>query len=147
MDFNIEPFSNRHVKPAAQLEKHVFSDEPWSESAFESELSLPTAVDFAAVINDGLEGYIITSCVMDQACINNFAVSFECRNKGIGTALLNTALSELKHRGARSVALEVRQSNESAKKLYIKAGFETVGVRKNFYKFPAEDACLMVLNF
>ena len=43
------------------------------------------------------------------------------------------------------MTLEVRASNAPALALYEGAGFRRVGVRKNFYTAPAEDAVLMTL--
>lgn len=39
--------------------------------------------------------------------------------------------------------LEVRQSNEAAKRLYEKLGYSPIGVRKRFYEKPVEDAIVM----
>ncbi len=147
MDFEIKSLARRHISEAARIEKCVFKDEPWSESAFLSELDLKTAVDFAAVCGGAVAGYIIASVAADEGCINNFAVSPDFIRRGIGSALLNAALAEMKSRGASLVALEVRLSNKAAKKIYEKAGFKPVGIRKRFYKNPTEDACLMILKF
>jgi ribosomal-protein-alanine N-acetyltransferase len=46
-------------------------------------------------------------------------------------------------RGASSFTLEVRVSNASAIHLYEKLGFQSVGIRKNFYEKPTEDAMIM----
>ena len=44
------------------------------------------------------------------------------------------------------ITLEVRSKNVPAISLYEKYGFVTVGVRKNFYKKPDDDAVLMNLQ-
>ena len=41
------------------------------------------------------------------------------------------------------IFLEVRVSNIPAISLYEKMGFESLGVRKNFYEHPQEDASIM----
>jgi ribosomal-protein-alanine N-acetyltransferase len=46
-------------------------------------------------------------------------------------------------RGARSLTLEVRMSNEPAKSLYRKFGFAPAGIRKNYYPEVNEDALVM----
>jgi ribosomal-protein-alanine N-acetyltransferase len=38
--------------------------------------------------------------------------------------------------------LEVRVSNTPARNLYEKLGFQNMGVRKNFYEQPKEDAII-----
>ena len=45
------------------------------------------------------------------------------------------------------ITLEVRESNLGAISLYEKAGFEKVGVRKNFYSHPTENAVLYTKYF
>ena len=39
--------------------------------------------------------------------------------------------------------LEVRASNKTARSLYLKKGFQVLGVRRNYYEFPTEDAVMM----
>jgi ribosomal-protein-alanine N-acetyltransferase len=66
---------------------------------------------------------------------------------GIASALVSLAIERLKEEGCRFVFLEVRDSNEPAKRMYGKFGFEILGTRKNYYVSPAEDAVIMVLKF
>ena len=47
-----------------------------------------------------------------------------------------------KEQKAEKISLEVRASNEPARALYEKWGFKAVGLRRNFYKAPTEDAVL-----
>ena len=48
-----------------------------------------------------------------------------------------------KARGILRYTLEVRVSNATAIHLYEKLGFHFVGIRKNFYDSPKEDAMIM----
>ena len=52
-------------------------------------------------------------------------------------------IRELRNRGSNSLALEVRVSNEPAKALYESLGFHQVGLRKNYYRNPKEDALIL----
>jgi ribosomal-protein-alanine N-acetyltransferase len=45
--------------------------------------------------------------------------------------------------GVRSLYLEVRESNVSARALYDSRSFAQVGRRKGYYRSPIEDALLM----
>ena len=65
---------------------------------------------------------------------------------GIGTALLQAMLAWLGERGAAQVYLEVRRSNTAAIRLYHRAGFATVSVRRMYYRMPTEDAVVMTLG-
>ena len=53
----------------------------------------------------------------------------------------------MKEKNVARLLLEVRESNEPAKNLYIKNGFSPIAVRKNYYTSPREDALLYVLEF
>jgi len=57
--------------------------------------------------------------------------------------LLAALVKTAKERGARSVTLEVRESNLPARRLYISAGFQEEGRRKDYYRNPKEDAIIM----
>jgi ribosomal protein S18 acetylase RimI-like enzyme len=61
------------------------------------------------------------------------------RRQGIAARLLEWALA---HEPARWF-LEVRPTNEEARRLYQRLGFEEIGIRKGYYSDPPEDAILM----
>ena len=48
--------------------------------------------------------------------------------------------------GVEDIFLEVRESNVSARALYVKLGFAEIGKRKKYYSNPTEDAILMKLS-
>jgi len=56
-----------------------------------------------------------------------FAISLhkECRNKGIGTALMKQMLQKLKSRGYRQTSLAVQKENYAVR-MYKKVGFEII---------------------
>ena len=81
-----------------------------------------------------------------MAELYNIAVDIRFRNEGIGSKLLDFIIQHCKNQGAENLFLEVRRSNESARKLYEKKGFIFDSVRKNYYKNPVEDAILMHLS-
>ena len=76
----------------------------------------------------------------------NVAVDPECRQKGIGHALVQSLIKEGEKKGAVFFYLEVRESNLAAQKLYEKSGFTVSGIRKNFYQKPAENALIMSMQ-
>ena len=77
----------------------------------------------------------------------NIAVHPDFRRRGIAEELVVKLVEELKVRGNHSLMLEVRASNEPARKLYDKMGFQQVGLRKNYYRNPKEDACILRKEF
>jgi ribosomal-protein-alanine N-acetyltransferase len=88
-------------------------------------------------------GYVLLSVIADESEILNIAVAPLHRREGIGKQLLESALCEARSRGAENCYLEVRASNESAIHLYTFFGFTKVGLRKQYYTKPKEDAVLM----
>lgn len=88
-------------------------------------------------------GYTVGLLAADEAEVLNIAVDPPARGKGVGAALLEGMLEELRRAGARSVFLEVRRSNEAAIRLYRRSGFEILGARPDYYRQPREDALTM----
>jgi len=58
--------------------------------------------------------------------------------------MLARVLDEAATLGAPHATLEVRRSNEAARRLYERAGFRLAGVRSGYYNNPIEDALILV---
>ena len=130
------------VTAVADLEKVCFSD-PWSEKSVASELDNPLALWLVALDGDTVAGYIGSQTVMDETDMMNVAVDPSHRRMGIGEQLVMTLVGKLQKRGSHCLTLEVRDSNEPARSLYEKLGFEQVGRRPNYYRNPREDALIL----
>ena len=131
------------VPSVAALEAECFS-EPWSEQAFLDALNQPEALMMVAEDAQQLPvGYCSIYLSLDEGEITNVAVRPDCRKQGIANAILDAVFAEARSRGAEKIYLEVRQSNLPAQKLYEKHGFESCGIRKNFYRKPTEHAIVM----
>ena len=135
-----------HVSQVAALEKLCFRD-PWSENSVASELKNPLSLWLVADENGTVQGYVGSQTVMDESDMMNVAVHPDCRKQGIATALIVGLVEELRKRGSHSLTLEVRASNASAISLYEKLGFIQVGLRKNYYRNPREDALILRTEF
>ena len=90
-----------------------------------------------------IAGYIGMYTSYGEGEITNVAVSKECRKQGIGNALVEAMKSAGKEKQLETILLEVRVSNERALSLYKRNGFVELGIRKNFYEQPTEDAIIM----
>ncbi|HIX89405.1 MAG TPA: ribosomal protein S18-alanine N-acetyltransferase [Candidatus Agathobaculum pullicola] len=136
----VVPMAERHLAALAEIEKACFHA-PWSEAMLREELDKGI---FLVAEQDGQAvGYVGCQTVLDEGYITNVAVSPDCRRQGIGRALIAELVSCARAKELSFVTLEVRASNASALALYEGAGFGRVGVRKNFYSAPSEDAVLM----
>ena len=132
-----------HVADIEQLEKLCFSV-PWTREQIISQLPDDMHVFIVAEEDNGaVIGYVGLMCVLDEGYISNVAVSPAHRRQGIGDALIErlTALAEEKR--LSFMTLEVREGNIPARALYKKHGFTDVGLRKNYYTLPTENAVLM----
>lgn len=138
----VEPAVEADVAAITKLEAVAFSD-PWSSASFVSVLAEPAAYMAVARAEGDLVGYVVAWFAADEGEIANLAVREPTRRRGIGAALLDGALAEGLRRGARTMYLEVRESNEAAKRLYASRGFEEIGRRKRYYRRPAEDAVVL----
>jgi len=138
----IEKMNASHVPQIAELEKVCFAD-PWSVTSIETELTSRLSLWFVAVEGDTVVGYVGSQTVIDESDVMNIAVHPDYRRQGIGEALLETLADALREKGSRGLTLEARVSNTPAVSLYKKAGFLQVGLRKNYYRNPKEDALIL----
>ncbi len=144
----IERMAPGHVSQVAALEAACFHD-PWSERSIAAELNNPLSLWLVALEGDAVAGYIGSQTVPPESDMMNVAVSPDFRRRGIGEQLVLALCEELTKTGSESLTLEVRASNAPAIALYEKLGFAQVGLRKNYYRNPREDARIMrkVLSF
>ena len=141
----IAPLEKQDIFHVAMLEATCFSM-PFTEKAL-SELFLNTSWHFFVAKHENkVVGYISFYCIIDETEIVNVCVLPEYRGQGIGRRLTQCAIDFNKEIKGTRVMLEVRISNTPAIKLYESLGFIPVGVSKNHYKMPTEDALLMNLE-
>ena len=132
------------VAAVARLEKETFTT-PWNARTFRTLLGRPGAELWVAEDPEaGVVGYYVLWCIQDQGELANIAVQERFRGRRLGGVLLDHALGVAEQRGVESVYLEVRLSNEQASSMYASRGFEQVGVRRNYYEQPREDARVLM---
>ena len=136
------PMTQAHVAQIAQLEKLCFHD-PWSENSIASELDNRLSLWLVALEGETVVGYVGSQSVMGWADMMNIAVHPQCRRQGVAQELVERLVAALKENDVTCLTLEVRASNEPAKALYGKLGFQQVGRRPNYYRNPKEDALIL----
>ena len=139
---NIVPMNEHHVPQIALLERECFAD-PWSQQSIASELHNPLSLWLVAQEGQTLLGYVGSQTCLDETDMMNIAVSPASRRQGIARALIEALVSALRERGSKQLTLEVRASNDPARQLYESLGFLQVGLRKNYYRNPKEDALIL----
>ena len=141
---SMRPMAFADVPHVARMEDEAFTT-PWKEETFQSLLERPGVELWVADLEGEVAAYAILWCILDEGELANIAVRDDLRGRGIGSDLLDWMLGVAARSGVRTVYLEVRESNEGALRLYGGRGFEEVGVRKQYYDRPREDA--RVLKF
>ena len=128
-----------HVAAVAELERLNFT-ECWDEASVRSELTNPLSLWLVAMDGEEVVGYVGSQTVLQEADMMNIAVSEHCRRRGIARMLVEELIRQL---DAYQLTLEVRASNSPAIALYESLGFVQVGLRKNYYRKPKEDALIL----
>jgi ribosomal-protein-alanine N-acetyltransferase len=125
--------------------EHASFTNPWTREMYEAEIA-NEGVSFLYVARhaDGaMVGFCSQWLILDELHINNLAVLPEWRRAGVASALLERVFDEGARRGARRATLEVRRSNDVARRLYERFGFAVAGVRPGYYDKPVEDALVL----
>ena len=139
----IVKMNEAHVAAVAAIEKECFGVDAWSEKSVASELTNQLSLWLVAVDGDRVAGYVGSQTVCDETDMMNVAVTADYRRQGLGEKLVLALVEELKAMGSQCLTLEVRDSNTPARTLYEKLGFQQIGLRKNYYRNPKEDAYIL----
>lgn len=118
---------------------------PWSRQAFLQEIANPISHLWAVTTNGTLVGYVCFWIVDDVVQLLNVAVHPNNRGRGLGYHLIKEVIKTGISRNMKQVWLEVRVTNQAARGLYKKVGFEEVGLRPRYYTDTNEDAITMSL--
>ncbi len=148
-NFVLKPMDESDLDPVMRIEELSFPC-PWSKGMFLSEFNKhPYSRSYIAEEKSSgeLVGYVLFSLVFEELHILNLAVHPACRRNGIGESLVSFVLGIGRDQQTAKVLLEVRASNNSALALYQKFGFKEIGIRRNYYFKPKENALLLQFDF
>ncbi len=138
------PMAAPDVERVVAIEAAAFTS-PWKADTFRTLLERPGAELWVLDDEDaGVVAYAVLWCILDQGELANIAVIDGYRGRGYGAYLLSRVIEVARSRGVEAIYLEVRESNTGAANLYRRFGFEQMGVRRDYYDSPREDALLMV---
>ena len=94
----------------------------------------------------GILAFLVAQCIDAEWELENIVVAAAIRRRGVGTRLLSEFIIYARAGEGSGIFLEVRESNQRARALYRKLGFEETGLRKSYYSNPPEDAILCSLR-
>lgn len=116
---------------------------PWTAPLFAREFINPCARIRGLFYQDSVIGFLIGHIVFDEAHIVSLGVLPEHRRKGGGQRLLADFVRICRMEGVSRLTLQVRRSNTSARRLYVRNEFTNFGIRRNYYSDNGEDAITM----
>jgi [ribosomal protein S18]-alanine N-acetyltransferase len=139
----IRPMRDEDLDIVWGIERRAY-DYPWSRGIFIDCLRIPYVCELLEE-GDQVLGYAIMSLGGDEAHLLNLCLDESARGRGLGELMLDHLTRRATLEGVRVLYLEVRPSNARAIKLYRRAGFARIGVRRNYYRAAAgrEDALVL----
>ena len=144
-NLTVSLFEKEDISQLVQIEQEEFST-PFREKDFSDIYESEISNVLVAKVGDRVVGYVSFTVIIDECQIINFATKNEFKRQGVGKKVMEALLDYGKARGVIKYFLEVRVSNEGAISLYKKYGFLPVGISKNHFSQPREDAILMNLE-
>jgi [ribosomal protein S18]-alanine N-acetyltransferase len=141
LDLDIRRLTYADLPQVIAIERRAFPT-PWSLAMFVLELSKPSGICLAALIDGRLVGYLVCSRYDTIWHLMNVAVDDRLLRRGIATALLEQLFAEA-DKPNEQYTLEVRTSNDAAIRLYERFGFRAAGRRRAYYHDNREDALIM----
>jgi len=124
------------------IERRAYSA-PWPEDVYRQELLNERAYFDLVKYQGKILGYSGMWHLTDEVHIGTIATHPLARRKGVGEFLLVNIINRAEALMAKIVTLEVRPSNQPARELYAKYGFDEIGRRKGYYPDTGEDAIIM----
>ena len=135
--------SSSDLDDVAALEAACFTN-PWTREMLEREVSRS---DFTRIYVVREQTRLVAFCacwlIVDELHVNTIAVHPDRRRSGIATMLMRHVLDESARAGMTRATLEVRASNDPARRLYAGLGFRETSVRPRYYRHPEEDAIIL----
>jgi ribosomal-protein-alanine N-acetyltransferase len=120
-------------------------DPPWPRQVFEEELERDWAYVWVLrpTTFDPIAAFVAFWWVRDEIHVLNLATRPAWRRRGYARDLMEELLSFARGRTVRYLSLEVGASNVAALTLYESLGFESIGVRPQYYA-DDQDAVVML---
>lgn len=143
IEVHLVAMRRRHLRKVLEIEHKAYPN-PWSLGLFLSELGQRQTRHYVvARVAGRVVGYAGLMVGYEESHVTNIAVDPAWRRHQIATRLLVNLHAAAVARATKNMTLEVRMSNMSAQAMYRRFGFETEGIRKNYYSENGEDALVM----
>ena len=139
----LRPMDEEDMPSVLEIENTAYPY-PWNETIFLDCLRVGYCC-WVMESESALVAYGVMAVGAGESHILNLCVRPQFQGLGYGRAMLEHLLELAAVHNADTAFLEVRPTNFSALRLYMNAGFNEVGVRRNYYpaKCGREDALIM----
>lgn len=144
----VRPMQVADLDRVAEIERAIYAF-PWTKGNFSDSLKAgydAWVFEAPAMAPGAMAGYAVVMWIPDEVHLLNISVDAAWQGRGLGRAMLDWLCADARSRGARSMLLEVRPSNQPARQLYASSAFEQVGLRRGYYPAAAgtrEDALVL----
>jgi ribosomal-protein-alanine N-acetyltransferase len=146
----LQPLTVHHLEAVVQLDHDCFGG-LWSQEGYRWEIDSPNSDLFGlwhpspagAIAAPQLIGLGCCWAILDEAHITLLGIHPHYQRQGLGQTLLLALLAAARHRGLQWATLEVRESNQAARSLYSRYGFQEVGRRRRYYPDTGEDGLIL----
>ena len=144
-DLRIRRMAYRDLNTVGEMENLSFGS-PWRASSYARAVSDSNQWFVVAELGHQVVGYAGFWQENGRAHIAKLAVAPAYRRRGIGSALLQQMIDQIRRIGCNEAFLEVRRSNSVAQDLYRRFGFHFARIQPNAYPNDGEDALILARN-
>jgi len=130
------------VERVMKVEDEVY-EFPWTDKIF-SDCIRVGYYCWLALQRENIVGHAVISVSAGESHMLNLSIASEYQRKGFGKQFIEFLIQQAHEKQAQTMLLEVRPSNIAAINCYNSAGFNEIGLRKDYYPAPEgrEDALL-----
>jgi ribosomal-protein-alanine N-acetyltransferase len=130
------------VERVMTVEQEVY-EFPWTDKIFSDCIQVGYSC-WLALQRQNIVGHGVISVSAGESHMLNLSIAREYQRRGFGKQFIEFLIQQAQAKHAQTMLLEVRPSNTAAINCYNSAGFNEIGLRKDYYPAPEgrEDALL-----
>ena len=141
--FYIKEINSKNSKSCYELD--LKSIKHWNQDQWENELEKDYVTAIGIYLNNSILGVCVLYKLFDEAEIRYLSVHPSYQRRGLGKKLIYKIFEECKRQNIKRIFLEVSLKNKQALSFYDYFGFETISIRKKYYK-DGSDALVKEKN-
>ena len=136
---DIRVINSKNSKSCYELDLKTIKH--WNQNQWKNELEKDYITGIGIYLNNSILGVCVFHKIHDEAEIRYLSVDPNYKRRGLGKKLIYNIFQECKDENIKKIFLEVSIKNKQALSFYDYLGFETIGIRKKYYK-DGSDALL-----